>query len=30
MRKLILSLLLAASVNGLAQAADGKPFPHIR
>lgn len=29
MRKLILSLLLAASVNGLAQAADGKPFPHI-
>ncbi|ATM08038.1 TPA: hypothetical protein ACTXAV_001444 [Raoultella planticola] len=29
MRKLILSLLLVASGNGLAQADDGKPFPHI-
>ncbi len=29
MRKLVLSLLLVASGNGLAQADDGKPFPHI-
>jgi len=29
MRKILLSLLLAAVTSGLALADDGKPFPHI-